>query len=67
MKIFVSPRKGWIIQFALAGASLVVLAIGDVALVRADFLWIDLVMAALGMTCLAIARGVGRHVARKHA
>lgn len=63
----VSPRKGWIIQFALAGASLVVLAIGDVALVRADFVWIDLVMAALGMTCLAIAWGVGRHVARKHA
>lgn len=58
----VSPRKGWIIQFALAGASLVVLAIGDVAFVRADFVWIDLVMAAFGVTCLAIAWGIGRHI-----
>jgi uncharacterized iron-regulated membrane protein len=57
---FVSPRKGWIIQFALAGVSLVVLAIGDVVFVRADFVWIDLVIAALGAICIAIAWGVGR-------
>jgi len=59
---FVSPRRGWIIQFTLAGASLVALALGDVVFVRADFVWIDLVMAALGTTCLTIAWGVGRHV-----
>lgn len=58
---FVSPRKGWIIQFALTGVSLVVLAIGDVIYVRADFVWIDLVIAAHGAVCLAIAWGVGRH------
>jgi uncharacterized iron-regulated membrane protein len=67
LAFLVSPRKGWIIQFAFAGASLIVLAIGDVAFVRADFLSIDLVMAALGMMCLAIAWGVARHVARKPA
>jgi hypothetical protein len=58
---FVSPRKGWIIQFALAGVSLVVLAIGDVILVRTDFVWIDLVIAAHGTVCMAIAWGVARH------
>lgn len=59
---FVSPRRGWIIQFTLAGVSLAALALGDVVFVRTDFVWIDLVMAALGTTCLAIAWGVGRHV-----
>lgn len=57
---FVSPRKAWIIQFAAAGVSLVVLAIGDVVFVRGDFVWIDLVMAMLGATCFAIAWGIGR-------
>lgn len=59
---FISPRKGWIVQFALAGVSLVALALGDVAFVRPDFVWIDLVIAACGVTCLAIAWGVGRHI-----
>jgi len=58
---FVSPRKAWSIQFALAGVSLVVLAMGDVIFVRADFVWIDLVIAAHAAVCLAIAWGVGRH------
>ena len=58
----VSPRKGWIIQFASAGVSLIVLATGDVILVRADFVWIDLVIAAHGAICIAIAWGVGRHI-----
>jgi uncharacterized iron-regulated membrane protein len=57
-----TPRNGWIIQFVLAGMSLIVLAVGDVVFVRADFVWIDLVIAALGMTCIGIAWGVGRHV-----
>ena len=56
-----APRKGWIVQFALAGVSLLVLAVGDVAFVRTDFVWIDLVMAAHGAICLGIAWGVGRH------
>nr|WP_063571917.1 PepSY-associated TM helix domain-containing protein [Luteibacter rhizovicinus] len=58
---FVAPRKGWIIQFALAGVSLVTLALGDVAFVRVDFMWFDVVMALFGVACLAIAWGVGRH------
>jgi len=57
----VAPRKAWILQFALAGVSLLVLAIGDVAFVRADFVWIDLVMAAHGAICIGIAWSVGRH------
>lgn len=58
----VTPRKGWIIQFALAGVSLVLLALGDTIFIRADFVWFDLVMAALGLACVAIAWGVGRHI-----
>jgi uncharacterized iron-regulated membrane protein len=59
---FATPRKAWIVQFALAGTSLIVLALGDIFLVRSDFLWIDLVIVALGAVCVGIARGIGRHV-----